>query len=137
MCDRCDALEARISALQDELAEWRRQAGDAEWRDREDRLIAALQVGLDVQPRVARAALALIQRAGRLASYDTLAAAIVGARADPYQHAPLTARVAICLLRRALANKAMGVEIRSLWGQGYLIPTEDAGRLLQRIEAAA
>lgn len=122
VCDRCERLAADNAALKDELAEWRRWAGARQAPETAE-TTAALMRALRVPRRVARAALCLIDRAGRLVETGVIGEAASpgsGRMTDAYE----AGKVAVCHLRAAARDVGLAEGIETVWGEGYrMTPT--------------
>lgn len=134
-CAACDGMAAENARLRDELAEWRRQAAQ-----RASSLDGALEDlrwrrALGVQPGVAASARLLVERAGRVVSYDALAA-LGGRELCDYADPQKNAMVAIHKLRAALRARQVAVEIQTVRGEGYLLPRLAASALSQWVQAS-
>lgn len=138
MCSRCEFLAAENAALRGEVAEWRRQAAEDAARVDATAVMARWRGLLAVEPWVVRLGVALMERAGRIVAFETLAAACVTrADYDPWETAGITAKVGVCKLRAALKAAGANVQIETVRGAGYRLPGTDAERLRRLLEAAA
>lgn len=136
MCDRCARLTAENAALKDELAEWRRQADEGVGGLVEADERGRWMLALGVTRLIARVAMLLVARAGRVVSSSMIGevgSKDWGALRDP----GASGKVCICKLRRAMI--AAGVEggIELVWGVGYRMPVATAQALRGLIDGVA
>ena len=136
MCNRCEILAAENAALRGEVAEWRRQAAEEEARMDADAVVARWRGLLAVDPWVVRVGIALLERAGRVVTFEALARAATP-RADDDPRNAVGAKVAVCKLRAALRAAWADVRIETVRGVGYRLPRPDAERLGRMLEGRA
>lgn len=128
MCERCDLLAAELAQMKDELAEWRRQASEGrsvvvhgEVRDRWSR-------ALRLAPLLSQAVILLVERQGRVVSYDAIARATC-VHYDDLAAPSTSAKVTVHKVRRAMEAIGISDAIETVWGVGYRMRPNAAAAL--------
>lgn len=133
MCERCEGLAAENARLRDELAEWRRQAAEGSAALIDTEATARWMLALGVPRLVARVAMLMAARAGRVvpgALIGETGSKDWGALRDP----AASGKLCIYKLRRALTAAGVGGEIEMIWGVGYRMPVALAEALRDLVE---
>ena len=124
-CDSCDRLKREIRELREELEEWGRVENNETLADK-------LRIRFRLRPQAAYCLAALIERPGRIFSREAIIQHIGynGSPMDTKRNGEDQAvRTNISWVRLGLQDARMGVKIRNVQRQGYLITKEDAEKV--------
>lgn len=125
-CDNCERLRREIRELKEEIAEWGKVENNEALSDR-------LRIRFRLRPQAALALAAMLERPGRVFSVQALIQHI-GYNGNPMDTKrngeDQSVRTNISWVRLGLMDARLGVHVRNIQRQGYMISKEDAEKIM-------